>query len=72
MAETMERHHLDQYREHFPHHQEVLYSDHEIFLRELCGNAVDATQSFANWPPLGSSMASWANFIEVSFDSRKE
>ena len=31
-------------REHLPIIKKFLYSDHEIFLRELVSNAVDATQ----------------------------
>ena len=43
----------------FPIIKKFLYSDHEIFLRELVSNAVDATQKlqslarqgeFADWP----------------------
>ena len=31
----------------FPIIKKFLYSDHEIFLRELVANAVDATQKFS-------------------------
>ena len=38
------RKHWGNDREHIPRHQKFLYSDHEIFIREIVSNAVDATQ----------------------------
>ena len=33
----------------FPVIKQFLYSDHEIFLREMVSNAVDATQKMKTW-----------------------
>ena len=38
----------------FPIIKKFLYSDHEIFLRELVSNAVDATQKIKRLASLGS------------------
>ena len=37
----------------FPIIKKFLYSDHEIFLRELVSNAVDATQKLQSLAPPG-------------------
>ena len=37
----------------FPIIKKFLYSDHEIFLRELVSNAVDATQKLKNADQFG-------------------
>lgn len=44
----------------FPIIKKFLYSDHEIFLRELVSNAVDATQKLKTLHPSVNSKANWA------------
>ena len=44
----------------FPIIKKFLYSDHEIFLRELVSNAVDATQKLNTLLPLESLKVNWA------------
>ena len=45
----------------FPVIKQFLYSDHEIFLRELVANAVDATQKMKAWPLPETARKSWEN-----------
>ncbi|HET6226450.1 MAG TPA: molecular chaperone HtpG [Bacteroidia bacterium] len=53
----------------FPIIKKFLYSDHEIFLRELVSNAVDATQKLKTLVSLGESKASLDDLkIEISID----
>lgn len=55
----------------FPIIKKFLYSDHEIFLRELVSNAVDATQKLRTLVSLGESKAILDNLkIEVSIDPK--
>ena len=45
----------------FPIIKKFLYSDHEIFLRELVSNAIDATQKLkTHWLQWVSSVVNWA------------
>jgi len=45
----------------FPIIKKFLYSDHEIFLRELISNAVDATQKLKTLASLGDDLKeNWA------------
>lgn len=57
----------------FPIIKKFLYSDHEIFLRELVSNAVDATQKLKKLSSLGEFTGDLGDLtIEVSFDKEKK
>nr|MBP6590368.1 molecular chaperone HtpG [Chitinophagaceae bacterium] len=53
----------------FPIIKKFLYSDHEIFLRELVSNAVDATQKLKRLSSLGHYNQELGNLnIKVAID----
>ena len=55
----------------FPIIKKFLYSDHEIFLRELVSNAVDATQKMKRLASLGQYNGELGDTtIEISFDEK--
>jgi len=57
----------------FPIIKKFLYSDNEIFLRELVSNAVDATQKIKRLSSLGQYQGELGNLqVEVSFDEDKK
>jgi len=57
----------------FPIIKKFLYSDHEIFLRELASNAVDATQKIKRLSSLGEYTGELGELrVEVSFDKKKK
>ncbi|HBK88196.1 MAG TPA: molecular chaperone HtpG [Cytophagales bacterium] len=57
----------------FPIIKKFLYSDHEIFLRELVSNAVDATQKLRKLASLGEFNGELGELrIEVSFDKKNK
>ncbi len=57
----------------FPIIKKFLYSDHEIFLRELVSNAVDATQKIKQLASLGEYTGELGDLaVEVSFDKDKK
>lgn len=57
----------------FPIIKKFLYSDHEIFLRELVSNAVDATQKLKKLASLGEYNEELGDLtIEVAFDKKKK
>ncbi|MCJ8211263.1 molecular chaperone HtpG [Mucilaginibacter sp. RS28] len=57
----------------FPIIKKFLYSDHEIFLRELVSNAVDATQKIKRLASLGQYSGELGNLqVEVAFDTDKK
>ncbi|NJN41019.1 MAG: molecular chaperone HtpG [Flammeovirgaceae bacterium] len=57
----------------FPIIKKFLYSDHEIFLRELVSNAVDATQKLKKLASIGEYKNELGNVqIEVSFNKKKK
>ena len=74
MAETLEKGTISIHTENiFPIIKKFLYSDHEIFLRELVSNAVDATQKLKKLAALGEFDGELGNLqIEVSFDKDKK
>ncbi len=57
----------------FPIIKKFLYSDNEIFLRELVSNAVDATQKIKRLATLGQYSGELGDItVEVSFDEKKK
>ena len=57
----------------FPIIKKFLYSDHEIFLRELVSNAVDASQKIKQLAQLGEFQGELGELIvDVSFDEKKK
>lgn len=57
----------------FPIIKKFLYSDHEIFLRELVSNAVDATQKLKKLASMGEFQGELGDLrIDVSFDKDKK
>ncbi len=57
----------------FPIIKKFLYSDHEIFLRELVSNAVDASQKIKQLAQLGEFTGELGDLtVEVSFDEKKK
>ncbi len=57
----------------FPIIKKFLYSDHEIFLRELVSNAVDATQKLKRLTSLGEYKGEEGDLtIQISFDKEKK
>ena len=57
----------------FPIIKKFLYSDHEIFLRELVSNAVDATQKLKRLSSLGEVKSELGDLtVEVSFDEKEK
>lgn len=57
----------------FPIIKKFLYSDHEIFIRELVSNAVDATQKLKTLSSMGEAKGELGDIsIEVKLDSEKK
>src|SRR5690348_18391637 len=55
----------------FPIIKKFLYSDHEIFLRELVSNAVDATQKIKRLSSLGQFKGELGDLtIQISIDEQ--
>jgi molecular chaperone HtpG len=73
MAEVAEKGSISIHTENiFPIIKKFLYSDHEIFLRELVSNAVDATQKLKKLASIGEFNGELGDLkIEVSFDKKK-
>lgn len=53
----------------FPLIKKFLYSDHEIFLRELVSNATDATLKLKHLTQIGQAQVEYGNpLIEIKID----
>lgn len=74
MAEVAEKGSISIHTENiFPIIKKFLYSDHEIFLRELVSNAVDATQKLKKLASMGEYNGEVGDTtIEVKFDKDKK
>jgi molecular chaperone HtpG len=74
MAETLEKGTISIHTENiFPIIKKFLYSDHEIFLRELVSNAVDATQKLKKLSGMGEFNGELGDLtIDISFDKEKK
>ena len=74
MAETLEKGTISIHTENiFPIIKKFLYSDLEIFLRELVSNAVDATQKLKKLAGMGEFNGELGDLtIEVTFDKEKK
>ncbi len=74
MAETAEKGTISINTENiFPIIKKFLYSDHEIFLRELVSNAVDATQKLKKLSSMGEFNGDLGDLkIEVTFNKDKK
>jgi molecular chaperone HtpG len=74
MTEVAEKGNISIHTENiFPIIKKFLYSDHEIFLRELVSNAVDATQKLKKLSSMGEFKGELGDIkIEVSFDKDKK
>lgn len=74
MAEVAEKGNISIHTENiFPIIKKFLYSDHEIFLRELVSNAVDATQKLKKLASMGEYNGEVGDTtIEVKFDKDKK
>ena len=57
----------------FPLIKKFLYSDHEIFLRELISNATDATLKMKHLSGIGETKVEYGNpILEVKIDKEKK
>src|ERR1700685_4403002 len=74
MAQVAEKGNISVHTENiFPIIKKFLYSDHDIFLRELVSNAVDATQKVKTLSSLGEAKGDLGDLrIDVVVDQEKK
>src|SRR5271154_1996222 len=57
----------------FPIIKKFLYSDHEIFIRELVSNAIDATQKLKTLSSIGEAKGELGDLrIDITLDATKK